>query len=275
MPLARSLLTAQSTLLLLGAGACGGTEPPRTYQHADAGVGLPLPEEAGTRVFALEQVSSEIVTNPSPFSNDTAVSSLTAWLRVRWSREGEEIVWDEALCAMRSNEIFGTTTRYPQAFLESIPRRQRSGRLAAAQVGATFEAGPFVDLFGVRLTDPASEALPTGPDDPRVEDSDGDGEPGITVAVEQSLLGSGEVFVAQRSTSSYEGVVVSPDRLEGEVRVITEKTVLGATAGWLESGTEAAPDPDPTHNYFIFQAVPDHTTCTQIVLNRDRIFDEG
>lgn len=82
---------------------------------------------------------------------------------------------------------------------------------------------------GIRLDDPANESLPTDPNDPRIVDDDGDGQPGITVSIKVSDDLSGELYIARREIFAYEVRLVEPDLLQGQVTDDSEQLVIGAS----------------------------------------------
>ena len=228
------------------------------------------PPREDVRTFAFKQSTRTLV--DSPVGGGTEPSDTVALSRVTWTRVGTELSWVEELCSLTSTEVHDTQTSFPDAFLRAVPDYVRTGTLSAAETGATFRAGPYVDVLGARLDDPARDALPTRESDSRQWDQDGDGEPGMTVHVDQAFLGEGDVYVAQRTETSLEGVVVAADRIEGFVTLEQEQVVYDASTWWLELDTNQRPDTAREHNYFVFQQVDDATTCDDIVARQRSLF---
>lgn len=117
---------------------------------------------------------------------------------------------------------------------------------------------PGVDGVGVLTIDPlpevagavlanSTDSLPTDPSDPRVVDSDNDGNSGITV----SLTGifTANLYSVQRQTTSFVGIPVAADRVEGTLSFTSEQTVLGST------------NPNVTALYRQSQSGPDPIVC--------------
>lgn len=206
------------------------------------------------RTFAAREVVASLVTNPNPMSSQDGVSLTASTKLLDWERDGTAVTWAETVCGMEQSEVFGTLTSFPPAFVDAIEPVLREAWLDEAAVGAELSAGPWVELVGVALNDP-SDPLPTDADDPHVVDSDRDGHPGVTVHVDQSILGEGDVYVIQRTTTTLTGVMVADDRVEGYVEATTEQVVLGASTWWLELDTDTRPDPDPTHSWFVWQEI--------------------
>ncbi len=227
--------------------------------------GEPEPQVDRMTMAGLE-VLSTIVTDPSGFTSNQETAITTSWVLVAWEREGTAVSWTETLCGIESSEVFSTTTSFSDAFVDTMPVRARSGTLSAARTGATLGGGPFVDLVSVTLDDPEGDRLPTDPDDERVEDQDGDGEPGVTVIIDNALLGEGEAYVIQRNTTTYDGVVVSTDRVEGYLSATSEQVIVSASTWWLELESDPPePDPEATHSYFIFQQIDDEAGCAEVL----------
>ena len=88
---------------------------------------------------------------------------------------------------------------------------------------------------GIRLEDPANDALPSDPDDPRIVDDDGDGKPGITVKVRIGEGFEGELYIARREIFAYDMVQTGPDSLQGTVTDSSEQLVIGASLAVLET----------------------------------------
>lgn len=269
---------AAGGLVLQGLFSCGGGVEPDDYHLGDVeDPGSSLLEQEDDRAFGLQLRISMLIEDP--FTPDSyAHLQVWKWFVVDWYRDGTEIAWTEELCSIESTEVFNTTTAYPQSFLDAVPAPPRSGTLSEAVTGATFSTPAMVDVIGADLADPAHDPLPTDPEDPTVEDSDGDGNPGATVVVTHSALGAGDLYIAQRGTFTYEGVVLNGDRIEGYIAYDPDQTVLGAGTWWLEQSSEPLPDEELKHSYFVFQAIGEGVDCESLLASRDEVFgprDEG
>src|SRR5690349_4716266 len=87
------------------------------------------PPDASTMTMAGVQVVSTIMTDPSGFTSDQETVTTTTTLLIAWSRVGTDVTWTETLCAIESSEVFSTTTSFPDAFIETMPVRTRTGTL--------------------------------------------------------------------------------------------------------------------------------------------------
>lgn len=258
---------------LLCLAACSRNEDPESF-NPDTSFewGEDLSSEGLPLRFVMKHAFSVLQTDPSPFGSSQQALAVTSYLLVTWERTGTSVTWDESLCGLSSNEVFGTTTTYPRAFIDSVPVVTRTATLDAETTGAGFAGGPFVDVIGADLANPETDPLPTSGSASTVVDADGDGNPGVTVEIDQNLLGSGEVYVAQRLRQTLSGTVTGPDRIEGFVEGTREQVVLGASAGWLETPVEEEADPDPSHSFFILQGAAPETDCAELMASPESYF---
>ncbi len=174
--------------------------------------------------LALELVTAVRVRDPLPGGGD-AVARTTGWSLVE--RRGDDLV--VRACAVTTTPVLGTTTRYSPAFVAAAPVDTTTSTVD----GDRFAAGPWTSVFGAT-------------------DADSDGHPGLTVQVESSLLGRGDVYVTQTSTTRLVGVVSPDGSISGRATVDTVQELHGATAWWLRIPTSPRPDPDASR----FRLVP-------------------
>jgi len=164
-------------------------------------------------------------------------------------------------------------TVIPDAFMQSIRPAPDTARLQEENGQLTFQQDTHLEIRGAMLDSPETDALPTEPEDPRVFDQDEDGFPGMTVDI--NLLGALEeqIYVVQRFQYSLEGVVVSPDRIEGLITWTDEQVILAATNPMLLAGAESQPDPDPNKHVFIMLRAQEAWTCDWLSDHWRELFD--
>ncbi len=126
--------------------------------------------------------------------------------------------------------------------------------------------------IGIELADPANDALPTDPDDPRIVDADGDGNPGITSTVRITDELEGEIYLARREIFAYDVTVVSPDRLEGTITDSSEQLVLGASDDIFLTSAQWVQIDDPARNPVIWERVDEDWDCDRLAAERDELF---
>ncbi len=126
---------------------------------------------------------------------------------------------------------------------------------------------------GIRLDDPANESLPTDPNDPRIVDDDGDGQPGITVSIKVSDDLSGELYIARREIFAYEARLLEPDLLQGQVTDDSEQLVIGASDPiFATSDANWGQLPDLDKSPIILQRVDADWDCARLAAERDALF---
>ncbi|MCC7072639.1 MAG: hypothetical protein IT383_15025 [Deltaproteobacteria bacterium] len=130
--------------------------------------------------------------------------------------------------------IVGTiTNRATEAFYAAIPVVEQRFTLPSGELLAEYAPPPSIVVVGAALGDAESEALPTEADDPRVEDTDQDGRPGVTV--ENSLGGLQNIVF--RNVGKAGGRVLSSNRIVGDqvgdLLATTETSVFGMAGAFL------------------------------------------
>ncbi len=177
------------------------------------------------------------------------------------------------ICALRMESTSTLVqTLFPDAFIESLEKTTQPASFERRDDVAVLVAPRFIELRGVRLTDPENEPMPTDADDPRVFDQDGDGKPGMTVRI--TGLIDGEVYVIQRASSWWEVVVAedAPARLDGLVDWDVEQVVLGADNSLLTLGGDSDKDPDASKSRHLLRRLEAGTSCEQMILDEAEIF---
>lgn len=227
------------------------------------------------RTYAMRQTFTSQMREPNPFSNQEWRSTHThTWALVKWTQVGTQVTYTETTCGLRTDKVFGAETLYPDSFVKAIDVRHRTATLSTPAEGATFRAGPYVQSFGVKLSDPFREALPTDINDPRIVDTDGDGHPGVTVGISHPLVGSGHVFVAQRSVARLEGTVGEGGKVTGVVYTAPDMFKIDADRWWLKVESPQRQHPDPKESPFVLVPVADGTSCADVLRDKDRLFGD-
>ena len=106
------------------------------------------------------------------------------------------------------------------------PPRSRSPR-STEHSSSTRPATPTP--IGITLEDPANQTLPTDPNDPRIIDADGDGNPGVTSSVKVTEALQGQIYLIRREIFAYDVTQQSPDRLTGFITDRSEQLIVGAS----------------------------------------------
>ena len=223
---------------------------------------LPLAAQAQTTErYAVHQSVAVQVKNPNPMSTSRWTTVRTfGWGLVDMVRDGDRITYEESTCDIATSKVFGTTTEYSRAFIDSLGIRSRSGSLQ----GDRWVVGPFIQTIGA-----GDGQLPNSADD--AVDTDGDGLPGVTVAVKQAVMGQGEVYVAQRTTNTLQ-LTETGTGWSGTVQSDVEEVVLDATTWWLKADRASRPHPDPSESTIEFVRVDTGTSCSDVLRRKDTLF---
>jgi len=122
--------------------------------------------------------------------------------------------------------------------------------------------------IGIRLQDPANESLPTDPNDPRIVDDDGDGNPGITAHITVSPEFQGDLYIARREIFAYE-LDVQPDRkLTGTVLDKSEQLILGASNPLFLTQAAWVQVPDLSKSPIVLVPVDADWDCARLMAER-------
>ncbi len=126
--------------------------------------------------------------------------------------------------------------------------------------------------IGIHLKDPAHEALPSNPDDPRIADDDHDGKPGVTVHIKVTDAVQGDLYIARREIFAYD-VLAQPDAsLQGTVSDHSEQLIVGATNDIFKTKAKWIQYPDLSKSPIILKPVAKGWDCTRLMTERDRLF---
>lgn len=115
--------------------------------------------------------------------------------------------------------------------------------------------------------------LSMDPNDPNINDDDGDGKPGVTVGL--TLYGSieGELYIARREIFQNDLTLYSAGSLHGHVVDESEQLVIGASLAFLNKPNNPIQHEDPGLSPMMLIPVSDDLdTCEELMANRDSLF---
>ena len=179
-----------------------------------------------------------------------------SWLLIQIELVGDQLWQEHTTCAVELLDATGKThARFAEGFVDSLAHH----RYLLSATDGHYQANTGLEHLGY---DP-SWPLPNHPDDPGVIDSDGDGHPGVSVLLDIPLLGTEEIFIAQRAQMILTGTILSADRVVGglELPVLDQRT-LGATLRLLERSPPVRPLPEESG--FSMVRLPEQTDCTTL-----------
>ncbi len=127
--------------------------------------------------------------------------------------------------------------------------------------------------IGVRLKHPASDPLPSSPDDPRIADDDHDGKPGVTATITVTPTIKGEIYIARREIFAYDVTEQTDGSLTGDVRDHSEQLVVGASDPiFARSSGQWKQHPDLSKSPIILKPVDRSWDCARLKAERPRLF---
>ena len=159
------------------------------------------------------------------------------------TREGDTLRLRQEACAMDVRETLGVKVAMTPEALRRLPVADI--RLTV-QPDGTLRAAPWTVAWGE-------------------EDVDRDGQPGVTIQVDSRMCG-GALYMASTSTSRAGQVRLTPQGMAGELSVLLEQRLLGASRSCLLLG--GSEQREEQTGRFVYVQVPPETTCADVPLAR-------
>ena len=188
------------------------------------------------------------------------------------------------MCAEEQSPVVGgLQTFVPAAIPANLPERTVDAFALGREPGDAWISQELVELWGLSEEVGVDEPLPESPDDPRVVDQDGDGEPGVTLTVGNNFC---DVRIVQRTRYRLSGELVSGHRIEGALWSEVDKNILSATLPFCAASSQLEPRPDGS--LVVVQRVDGKNggvnldadnngavDCAEILAGRDRLVSSG
>ena len=115
--------------------------------------------------------------------------------------------------------------------------------------------------------------LSMDPEDPHINDDDGDGKPGVTVNMTLYGFIKAELYIARREIFQNDLTLYPDGSLRGHVEDESEQLVIGATLRILDQPNNPPQVDDPSLSPIILIPVPDDLdTCDELMASRDALF---
>ncbi|MEZ4392422.1 MAG: hypothetical protein R3A48_15140 [Polyangiales bacterium] len=189
-----------------------------------------------------------------------------------FARAGSTVTVTERACrVVFDRSSLGTTSISDRAVQALAPA---TAPIAFAQVGGAWRWSRAARSVAVgwRPSMNADEALPATRTDPRVVDSDGDGNPGVSVRI-MNLLANGSVYVVQRQRSALSGDQASDrtPRAVNDPSGSTQRTI-GASTNLLAQDIPSRVDTAPTNNGVTFARLAPDADCAAVIARLPMLF---
>ena len=259
-----SVVAVAGALLLVG--GCGGAEP--GSEAASAAPATSAPAVPGAEL-AGRWAHYDVVAYEDAMMKTLIIS----YGFTDFAVEGDQLIESEVFCHADQVSNQPIKTSISDEATQAI-KPVSTPVVVTGEPGAWRVERPGTPTpVGVRLADPANEALPTDPDDPRIVDDDGDGKPGITVTVRIGEGLEGELYIARREIFAYDLVQDGPDSMRGTVTDSSEQLVIGASLDLLAT-TDAQWEqvPDLTRSPILLERVSGEWDCDRLKAEADDLF---
>jgi hypothetical protein len=184
--------------------------------------------------------------------------------------DGELIEYDR-FCHAEHKANQNLTTFFPDAGTQAI--KPRSAIVEVYEEDGVWKMWRPATPTLIGIDGDPDQPLSMNPNDPLVNDDDGDGKPGITVFVELYGFLSGEIYLARREIFQNDLTLFSDGSLRGSVVDTSEQLVLGATLAILNAPNNPPQWNDPGLSPMMLIPIPDDMdTCEELMANRDLLF---
>lgn len=259
-------LVAVAALLVAGCSAEEeGSGPVEPSDPAKKAPELP----AGAEDLAGRWAHFDVVAYQDDTMKTLIISTGFADLEVR---DGE--LWNQMVfCHADTANDVGTEVTFSDAATQAILPVATPVEISGEPGSLRIVRPPTPTPIGIDLEDPENESLPTDPDDPRITDPDGDGNPGVTASIRVTDDLTGEIYLARREIFSYDVDQVSADRFEGVITDESEQLIIGASDPiFTSAGGDWEQIDDPERNPVIWVRVDPSWDCDRLAAERDELF---
>jgi len=192
---------------------------------------------------------------------------------------GHRIQETRNVCSVVTTKLLGMQTTVPKEVAQGVGALSVRSTIFEDTTGGSYGADPEIQIWGAKLADELSDPMPTKIDaaDPRLADTDNDGNPGATLKV----TGICDIWVTQRAIAKLVGTIDNKGRITGQGLHTTEQHVLKTTLPVCgQKYTTPATD---AHNRFVMTRAKDipaadenkdgKVDCDELVKHQDKVVD--
>lgn len=238
-----------------------------TNQRGDAGGGFVPAGDGSSESLAGSWAQRRVLVSTANQIFGNVTTTVTSLALVQLSDDdGGGVSQQSTTChvAVDNKPSVGVESIIPRAYIDSLGTDQ----IPATYAGSDFHQPTFVDVQGVILDAPATDAMPSTPDDSRIYDQDDDGNPGMTVFL--TGIVSGDIYVIQRNRTELVGTIApGNDSISGTVIWQTEQLALGSDPSSLAEFAPGDATPVAERSVFTMVKVAAGTSCDDVTANPD------
>jgi hypothetical protein len=226
---------------------------------ASAVATTPLPDLSG--VWAAEETLSGLLYT---LVFGDVPGTLVARYRVEIVQSGSALSLVAHYCSLGLvSPLSFIRAEVPPLLLASLGVVESSALLEVTSDAVRFAQAWQARASGVVLRD--AEAVPAGPDDPRVLDEDHDGHPGVTLHVSIASFADIDLYFAVRIFYRPTGIVVSADRIEGYIEWSGEVVSLGGSVPTALGPRQVKQDPTTNKSRFTLLRIDPSCGCAEVL----------
>lgn len=239
-------------LLLTSATGCSRIEP--SHQLSSELTSVPL---AGTWAKV-----AKISSSASALGIESQTTIFRYSLVTLQEQDGSVLVADKP-CNIRSESSGGSSLRFPQALIDSLPNREYSYQVSRSADAVQLSLENNVEILGATLANPLTDPMPKNKEDPAVIDMDGDGQPGISVEVTARALIKikGTMYLAQRQIFNEQLSVIDAATMQGKIIWRQEQSILGSSNPILST---VVPTVTPLDSTVTLKKLNDGASCDDV-----------
>jgi len=222
--------------------------------------------------FVISQYVENVLTVLNPDDYEQQLITTYSVVTIKPGTAANTLIYREDNCTSEMTEVAGATSTLNPEYYTNTPVDDWEVAISEPIIGATFNIPETIVIKGAHLTDPATEALPSDPEDPRLYDFDDDGNPGYTVHV--SGAANGDLYASERFTFSYSGTIVTDELISGLIYNEVEDVFVQSTSVLIPTDTDTKPDDVVEHSFFELKRVADGLTCQQLEAQAGELFPQ-
>lgn len=254
--------------LVLGCTACQPPEEPEDFQTPTVAPEAEAEPFDASGWWGYRQVLQQYVKPPI---GEPVLQKITAYGLATLEADADQstLTFQDQVCLIELTKVMGAGFTMGEGYYQNPPTPAVVFTASSLVVGGSLSAPQQVETYGVVLTEPLTDALPTSPDDPRVTDFDHDENPGFTIEV---TTPAGTLWTVNRFVYELDGVIYTPDYIAGLVYGVSENAYLYSSSQIIPTDTQVWPSEEEGHNFYDLVRLSGPDTCAALLEAREEIF---
>ncbi len=224
------------------------------------GANSSLSESSGASLVGTWAKMAMFTSNSSALGINSK-SRVARYVLIKTEKVGGKMVASEQTCDIKSASTGGSSLSFSQKLIDSVAPNTYSFDL---QSNGAFTMPNAVELLGLKLTNKATDPLPTS--GAEVVDQDNDGNPGVSVDVSARVVFTikAQVYVVQRTIWSESGTYDGQGKITGLIDWNIEQKTLGASNS-LFTAVSPSITTLKQESPFTMIKIADGSTCADVI----------